>query len=285
MHAQFEKVVTGPERSFFVEEQRLPRFDAPWHFHPEMELTGILGSRGRRFVGDSIAPFREGELVLLGPDLPHFWHNEGAGLVGDVAHSVVVQFRREFLGAEVLQLPEFARIRRLLDRASRGLIFSKRYAGEGLERLQSLAGASGLRAVLMLLETLDFLASDSRARPLASLANLPVPDRRKEARLARVFGFAAQRFREEVTLADLAEAAAMSPAGFSRYFKNTTGRSPSDFLNDLRITHACQLLRETSRTVLDIAVDSGFPTLTNFNRRFRERTSMSPREYRQVFAG
>lgn len=284
MRAKFEKILFGPGRSFHVAEQNLPRFDAPWHFHPEIELTGILESRGRRFVGDSISAFREGELVLLGPDLPHFWQNESPLKRGVRARSVVVQFGIEFLGGEIWTKPEFANIRRLLEKSARGVEFSPGVAREAMRDLREIGGLSGLRALTRLLEVLERLASDPKPRLLASLSYSPLLDRRKEARLARVYEYAARHFRGQVTLPLLAKAAAMSPAAFSRYFKRSTGRAPSDFLNDLRTEHASRLLRETQRTVADIAAESGFPTLTNFNRRFRERMGTTPRDYRKTFA-
>ncbi|MEI8309925.1 MAG: AraC family transcriptional regulator [Verrucomicrobiota bacterium] len=283
MRARYEKITADPERSFHLAEQRLPRFDAPWHFHPEVELTWIVESRGRRFVGDSIAPFREGDLVLLGPDLPHLWQNEGPQQRGSRAHSVVVQFRTGFLGQEIYTRPEFQNLRQLFASAARGLEFSREFSRRAAEELRALGGMSGLRALTRLLELLEHLSTDRNARPLASLCYAPVLDRRKEARLARVYAYVARHFREEVTLAGLARSASMSPAAFSRYFKRSTGRAPSDFLNDLRIEHVCRLLRETNRTVSDIALDTGFSTLTNFNRRFRERTGTTPREYRRAF--
>jgi len=283
MRARYEKITPDHDRSFHVAEQRLARFDAPWHFHPEIELTWIVESRGRRFVGDSIAPFREGDLVLLGPDLPHLWQNEGPQERGSRAHSIVVQFGTGFLGREIYDRPEFQNIRRLFEAAGRGLEFSREYSRGAAEDLRALCKLSGLRALTRLLELLDRLSGDRKAKLLTSACYAPVLDRRKEARLARVYGYAARHFRERVTLPGLARAAAMSPAAFSRYFKRSTGRAPSDFLNDLRIEHACRLLRESPRTVADIALETGFSTLTNFNRRFRERAGTTPREYRRAF--
>lgn len=283
MRALFEKVPTDPSTSFHVVERKFARFDAPWHFHPEIELTCILESRGRRFVGDSLEPYREGEVVLLGPNLPHFWHTADAENPHIRAHSIVVQFTPDFLGDQIWFCPEFLAIRRMLDLAVHGLNFSPNRSKSAIKMLRELSGLKGVAALSLLLKTLDWLAKDRKAQRLATLSFAPVPDRRKEARLARVFEYAAKNFRGKITLAELAKVASMSTAGFSRYFQRANGRSLTIFLNDLRISHACQLLRETSRTVLDIALESGFPTLTNFNRRFRIHTNITPREYRRAF--
>jgi len=283
MRPIYEKIIPDPERSFHVAGQALKEFDAPWHFHPEIELTWIVESRGRRFVGDSIAPFQEGELVLLGKNLPHFWQNDGTQQSGSLARSVVVQFSSDFLGDEVWSRKEFQIIQRLLGRASRGLLFSRGCRAEVCAKMQMLTSLNGMKALVCLLDCLDRLAMDRNAKVLASIGYAPDLDRRKESRLARVFEFATLHFRESVSLPQLAEAARMSPAAFSRYFKRATGRAPSDFLNDLRIEYASRLLRETTRTVADIAADTGYSTLTNFNRRFRERVGMTPSVYRKLF--
>jgi len=283
MRAFHEKIFPDPDRSFHVAEQKIQEFDAPWHFHPEIELTWIVESRGRRFVGDSIASFQEGELVLLGKDLPHFWQNDGPQRRGTCAHSIVVQFRPDFLGEAVRECKEFQMIQRLLKRAARGLQFSRKRSAEVCARLRALTSLKGMPALICLLDCLDRLASDHNAKPLASIGYAPDLDRRKEQRLAKVIEFATRHYRESISLPQLADAAGMSPAAFSRYFKRTTGRAPSDFLNDLRVEQACCLLRETTRTVADIAAQTGYATLTNFNRRFRERTGMTPSAYRKLF--
>lgn len=283
MRPFYEKIIPDPGRSFHVAEQALKEFNVPWHFHPEIELTWIVESRGRRIVGDSIAPFQEGELVLLGTDLPHLWQNDGPRRRASCSRSVVVQFGSEFLGQEVWNCREFKTIQRLLERASRGLLFTRSCAAEVCTKMHALTSLKGMKALICLLDCLDRLAMDRNARALASVGYAPDLDRSKQRRLARVFEFATNHFRESVSLPQIAEAAAMSPAAFSRYFKRATGRAPSDFLNDLRIEHACRLLRETTRTVADISTDAGYSTLTNFNRRFKERTGMPPSAYRNVF--
>lgn len=286
MRARFEKIGLAPGRSFAIVERRLARFDAPWHFHPEIELTLIEAGAGRRFVGESIEPFAAGDLVLLGSNLPHFWHTEGRQPRGRPCHSIVVQFAPDFLGAEFWLRPEATAVYRLLAAAARGLHISGPGAGKAAERLRRLVRLDGLPAVLELLAILHGLAEASRQhRPLASAAYVPSLDRASEGRLARVYAFLLARFRGPVTLAQIAREASMTPAGFSRHFKRMTGRNVSVFLNELRVGHAARLLSETSRGIAEIAVDSGFATLSNFNRRFRERMACSPRDYRRALVG
>jgi AraC-like DNA-binding protein len=286
MRAQLETINPGRNRSFLYSERRIPRFDSPWHFHPEIELTLILSSAGRRFVGDSIEPFAAGDLVLIGPNLPHFWHNPESSTrqPPPPAHSIVVQFLPETWGSSFWSMPECTRVRRLLARSARGLQFSGASARQAARRLQALGSQKGLPALLELVSILDLLGGDRSSRPLASFAYEPSLNDRTQARLGRVYGFLIEQFREPITLSQIATVAAMTPPGFSRYFRRTTGRNVSVFLNELRVDHAAQLLAETDRTIADIALGSGFPTLSNFNRRFRERLGLPPRDYRRALA-
>ena len=283
MRPRFEKIQAGLDHSFRVDERRLARFDAPWHFHPELELTFIVASRGRRFVGDSVERFAEGDLVLLGPNLPHFWHNEGRQPPGAKAHSVVVQFRGDFLGPDLWTKPEFAATERLCTRAARGLHFSGAVARQVSARILTLPRLAGLARLLELLALFDLLAGARNARLLASAAYEPNLGLHDEERLGRVYAFLMRRFREPLSLAQIARVAAMTPEAFSRYFKRVTGWNVSVFLNELRIDHAGRMLRETSRRVADVAGEAGFPTLSNFNRRFRGRTGFTPLAYRSAF--
>lgn len=282
MRARFENLVPVAGRSFHVAERRLARFDAPWHFHPEVELTYILSSRGRRFVGDSIEPFAAGDLVLLGSNLPHFWHNEATGRHrSEPAHSIVVQFRPQFLGAEFMEAPELARVRRLIERAGRGLAFSAARLPRVVEGLTALTRLQGLPALVQLLSLLDELAG-ARARLLATEAYAPRLDLKAESRLARAYAFMLGHFRDPITLEQIARVASMTPSAFSRFFKRSTGRNVSVVLNEVRVGHAAQQLQGGDSGVAEIAYAAGFPTLSNFNRRFREQLGRSPTEFRRV---
>lgn len=283
MRALFEKIPASPTQSFRVEERRISRFDSPWHFHPEIELTCILESRGRRFVGDSAERFAEGDLVLLGPNLPHFWHNEDSQLPKTKAHSIVVQFDLNFLGPAVWEKPEFAAIRRLLTRANRGLHFPGASSRLVVGRLRLLTKASGLHALTELLHILHLLAEARGGRSLATAAYEPSLNRQAEARLARVYAYLMENFRRPLTLAQIARIACMTPEAFSRYFKRVTGRNVSVFLTELRIDYAARLLRESNHSISDTSGEAGFVTLSSFNRHFRERMNCTPRHYRQVY--
>lgn len=280
MKARFEKIQLRSGNSFAVIEHDLPAFDTTWHFHPEIELTLITRSSGRRIVGNSLESFTAGDLVLLGPNLPHFWQNDGPPRVGR-SGAIVIQFNRDTWSRQFWTTAELTAIDRLLQRSARGLVFSGPSARSAATRIRNLPPLRGLPAFLELLAILDLL-SRGRSRPLCPDHYDPQLDRRAEARLGRAIAFLSVHYREPVTLPEVARCGAMAPAAFSRYFKRVTGTNVMAFLNDLRVERACRQLRETSSGIGTIAFESGFTTLSSFNRRFRERMQCSPRNYRQM---
>ena len=76
MKAQFQKISINEGISFIAKELELPHFDNEYHYHPEYELKYVIQSKGKRFVGDNVENFQEGDLVLLGPNIPHYWNND-----------------------------------------------------------------------------------------------------------------------------------------------------------------------------------------------------------------
>jgi AraC-like DNA-binding protein len=277
MQARAERVSTAGDAAFAVKRRRDPRFGFYWHFHPEAELTLIVRSRGRRFVGDSIEDYRDGDLVLLGPDLPHTWQSAG----GTRRHeAVVVQFRPDFLGRGFLGRPEAARVRRLLERAAVGLQFTGRAQREAARSMEALERRSGLSRIAGLLELLETLARSREARPLSSPAFRPSLRRGDGRRIDRVLRFLSEAFTGPVALADAADRAHLSVPAFCRFFRRSTGKTFVDALHELRVGFACRRLIESDEPVASIAFASGFNNLSNFNRRFRALRGTSPREYR-----
>jgi len=282
--ASYEKIETAPGRSFAFREFDLPAFDSPWHFHPEFELTLVTSGTGRRFVGDHIAEYGPGDLALLGPELPHFWHTETAGNEHERSRSLVVQFLPAFLGEAFFQLPELDAIKGLFANASRGLRFTGRTQKRAAEILTRMASRSPQGQLLGLLEALDMLSRSLDVEVLATEGFAPVLDTRTEERINRCQAYIFDHLNEPLRLDEVAAHMTMSPSAFSRYFKRTMGKTFSHFVNELRVGKACRALLETERPVAGIAYECGFNNLSNFNRRFKELRGVSPRRFRELHA-
>lgn len=275
--ATFEHVATGPEQSWHFSERHGTRFGFSWHFHPEFELTLITEGTGTRFVGDRIEAYEPGDLVLIGPQLPHTY----VSAPGPDHHgAIVAQFRHDFLGEGFFDRPEFAKVEELLRRSWRGLAFFGNPDTSALRELEQLAPS---RRTLALLGVLCGLADHRSVRPLASEHYVPARDEKSMSRIDAVFRLLQSSYSSQITLDDVAKVAHMSGAAVSRFFRRTTGTTITAYLNELRVSAACRQLADTERPVSTIAADSGYSNLSHFNRRFRTLTGMSPREYRRHF--
>jgi AraC-like DNA-binding protein len=276
MKPQFEDIDSKKgTNSYLAYRYGTSFFPFLWHYHPEYELTLILEGSGQRMVGDCLEYFVPGDLVLLGPGLPHTWVSE------EPSAAVVIQFSEAFI-APLFQYPECDRLRGLLARSSQGLYFPpKRPAIESISRLPARKGARRITGLLDILQTLAGGAS----RALASPYFQPSAGRRSEDRIAKVFRYIHRHSSEEVPLKKIAALINLSESAFCKFFKRTTGKTFSDYVADIRVGHACHLLSESDDTIAGVAYRSGFDSLTYFNRVFLRKKGMRPREFRQRLSG
>jgi len=280
----FEKTPQRQWESFHCEVVRGSSYNATWHFHPEYQLTLVLKSHGHRLVGDKITPLQAGDLVLLGSNLPHVWHQEeAAGTSSRAVHAIIVRFLETFLGSDFLEIPEAEPARRLLKRAARGLHITGRTREVVADKMQHLAASQGLERVAQLLSILETLARSKELQSIASVGFVPNLSREDQGRMERVCNFIHARIGETIDREQVATEAHLSIGAFSRFFKLRTGKTLPEYVNELRVGRACRLLAEADTKVTDVAMECGFQNLANFNRRFREITKVTPREYRRQF--
>lgn len=264
---------SGASLTAFVRKEK--SFDWNWHYHPEIELTWIRHGHGRRLVGDHAAHYRAGDLVLLGGNLPHTWISAGESRRNE---AVVVQFQAP--PPELLGLPEFLDVARLLGSAGAGLQFPNAKPVEDL--LRGLVKEKGLAAWLRMAEILGRLATAKESEALASSRYRHDRSQKLASRMGRVIEFIEKNFREDIALADAAGVAGLTESAFSRLFSRITNQTFVSYRNACRVREACRALIETDDQVIRIAGECGFENLANFNRRFRERQGMTPREYRRL---
>lgn len=279
-----ETVPKSDQESFHCEVVRGTSYGAQWHFHPEYQITLALKGRGHRVVGDSLAPLVAGDLVLVGSNLPHVWHqDQGKASSKDTVHAIVIRFLSDFLGDEFLHSPEMDSIRRLLKQSARGLHVRGATCMEATARIKRLAESKGFSRVIELLALLDLLSHSKDLKPLSSPNFAPELKGGDQDRMERVLHYIHSHLTEPIDRDEVATRASLSPGAFSRFFKTRTGKSLPQYVNELRIGRACSILAEGDAKVSDIALDSGFENLANFNRQFRSITGMMPRQYREEF--
>jgi AraC-like DNA-binding protein len=279
--------VENPNRAFLlIHEKRVPSPRFLWHFHDVYELNLVVSGAGTRFVGDHISHFEAGDVVLMGPNLPHTWCGDGGARVkrrSGIYQAVNVQFADGFLGESLPSDPEWHHVRALLARAARGISFSGTTKEMVRERMLDLATRSGPAKLMAFLDILEVLSTAERFQLLSSLDHVPVLPGAREKRIDGVCTYINEHYTEQVTHADAAAIARMGTAGFSRFFKRTMGKTFTDYVTELRLAHACRLLIETDIAIAAIAYQSGFNNLSNFNRRFMQHKQVNPRVYRRRY--
>lgn len=266
------------QHSFLAFEIKQKKLDFFWHYHPEYELTFIVKGKGRRLVGDSYQYFESGDLVLIGPELPHTWVSD-SGLKGN-CEAVVIQFSVEFI-ERFTALDELSGIRKMLTLSNQGISINENKSASLKEVLKGLPYKSGIEKVTGLLHILDIL-STVKMTTLASPFFQPLKGRENEKRINIVCQYIQKHATETLTIHKAAALIHLSPSAFCKFFKRMTAKTFSDYVNEIRITNVCNDLLATDKQVAEIAYENGFETLTYFNRIFLKKKNMSPSSYRKV---
>ena len=280
------KNIESQTGSLTIQELVEPHFDPNWHFHPHYQLFTVLEGTGTRIIGDSIRHFEPGDTVFLGPDVPHLWRNDDEYFKKESllkTHGIVLYFQQDFLGNEFLSKPEMQPIRQLLTESKKGIVYTREAREMIRVALHQLLHRDGFERVLRTLELLNKLAHSAESQPITSFQYVNTYKVSETERMQKVHSYVLQHFKNEIRLGEAASLAGMSEAAFCRYFKTRSNKTFTDFVSEIRIGHACKLLIETSYTISQIAYESGFDTLSNFNRNFKKITLQTPREYRAAF--
>lgn len=249
-----------------------------WHIHPEIELVYVNGGSGKRHIGNQLSYFSDGDLILLGSSLPHYGFTDR--LTGNKTETIV-QMPADFPGSHFLELPELVDIKKLFERAKRGIVFHGRTkvdAGAMLEEIIDLDPFDRLLHLLKVLKTLS-LSSDYEVLNVNAIAlevNILENDR-----INKVYEHVRSNFKSNITLHEVADLAGMTVPSFCRYFKKMAGKTFTQFVNEYRIVHAIKLLSEGQSSITDISLESGFPNFSHFNKTFKNFTGKSPSAYRK----
>lgn len=263
--------------SFHAYRIVVPHFEFKWHFHPEYELTYIVKGSGYRLVGNTYEEFQAGDFVLLGRHVPHTW--SGKSLEGEPVEAVVIQFIKEPMDS-ILSCQEGVALQNLLNEAAYGIRFTVREAW--IQQLNHLVTLEGLNRMLLGIALLEELAQ----APYERISPNPIHHSfspQQELRINTICRYIIGHFSEPLTVEKVASVSGMSTSNFCKFFKKATGKTFSDYVNEIRIQEACMLLRETERKISTVASDCGFETLSYFNRVFLAKKNCRPMAYRKSY--
>jgi AraC-like DNA-binding protein/quercetin dioxygenase-like cupin family protein len=273
-----EAIDPGFESSFKLRKYTRSQCGKPfWHFHPEYEIVYISNGRGKRHIGDHLSYYEDGDLIFLGPNLPHFGFTEEQQ---DEHIQVVLQMRENFLGEDFWNRPELWQIQALFERAATGISFSgatKHQVGRALLDMLEQRPLDRLIALLAVLRDL----SESTEYELLNADGLALEvNTQDRARMQSVYELVETHFQRPIPLEEVASLASMTVPAFCRYFKRLTYKTFTEFVNDFRLAYARRLLAETDMTVAALSFEAGFNNLSHFNKLFKAATGLSPSAYR-----
>lgn len=252
-----------------------------WHYHPEIELVLVGGGSGKRQIGSNISYFSNGDLILIGSNLPH------CGMTNENTNNdyeVVIQFSQDFLGNELWNAPEMNRIFQMLETAKSGIVFGETVKKTLQPQIAGLAGSSSLNKLLKLIDILDNLAQTDDFKILNAGKYYLQTHKEDNDRINLIFNHVKDNFQNQISLEEVADLATMTVPSFCRYFKKITNKTFTQFVNEYRITHSLKLLAEQPMSISEICFESGFNNFSYFNKTFKEHTQKSPSEYRKAFS-
>ena len=270
-------------QSFIFYHERNPF--SRWHYHPEFELVLINKGSGKRMVGDHIDQFEEGDLVLVGSNLPHEWlcndqyFNKENGFKGE---GIVVQFLENFLGETFFNIPENEKMRKVLDDSTQGCLILGETKKKISDTMLSMINASPEVRLYALFTIFETISRTKEYQLLASPNFTSTFQAEKSNAMKKVIKYIMQNFQKKIQMKDVLEVVNMSSTTFSVLFKKTYNLTFSEYVLKVRIGYACSLLMDNNRSISQISFDAGFDNLSNFNRLFKKAKQLTPKEYRKT---
>jgi AraC-like DNA-binding protein len=278
------QIPKGTEEAFRVQTDDVPHLYNHLHQHPEIQLTLIKESNGTLIAGDYVGPFHTGDVFVIGGNQAHVFRNDEKFFnKRSKAIAITIFFDETTFGENFWMLEEMKPLQQFLKNSSGGFRITGRKKKLLAEKLLSITNAKGIDRLIIFLEILKLLGNRKEMEPLAKLVlqrNIKSYDGN---RLNKVIEFTFKEFQRPITLKEVSSLANLTPEAFCKYFKTRTRKTYINFLNEIRVNHACRLLTE-DKTIADICYDCGFMNLSNFNRIFKKIKQLAPGEWRKINA-
>lgn len=277
MKTLVQKIALDANQSFACRIYETPHFETNWHKHPEYELITILKGHGTAMIGDHVCDYKVNDVFFIAGNLPHWFRKNHPKMVGSVQ---VVHFTANCWGEGLLQMPEMKIIQTLLAK-NNGIQLQKGLKKKIHQDIQAIAGAKGFDRLLMLLKCLHTIGSSPQYKTLT--VDFHDPASSVNPAIEKIIDYSFKHFLEPVTLEQIAGIVNMTIPTFCRFFKKNIKKTYFDFIRDLRISHACKLLSNTDKPILEICYESGYKSWAHFSKQFKEVKEQTPSQYRKQY--
>jgi AraC-like DNA-binding protein len=272
-------VVLPDNQSFLVREIELKHNKGIIHTHNKYELNFIVDAIGRRFVSGNISSYLPGDLVFMGPEVPHCWEIDNKEIN---PKAIVVHFNREFFEQYIMNVPEFLFLQQLVKKSTYGL-FIKGGDSETVKKMlnELFNPVSSFDNLLQILKILKYLALVNDYQTLENPDFQWDPSLPQNNRLKKVYEYVFFNFQGDIRLNEVSSLVGITEGAFCAFFKKSTKKTFSDFVKEVRIGFACKLLnQDTDKPISDVCFESGYNNFSNFNRQFKEIVGVTPKDYR-----
>ena len=285
MKELLEEIKLNPHESFYIGIFQDHIDKSRWHYHQEFELSFITEGSGKRLVGDSIEPFHPGDLIFIGPRIPHVWFSEksqGKQHSGRTLESVYMLFNNDILPAELTGLPEFNHVRKAINFSKRGIRITGETLNEVSRLMLQLPYLNQIKRLMFFYEIMDLIGRSNSFSYLASTSYVKNKFETANSRVNRIHEFLMKNYQNDIDLDEVADIVHMASASACRFFKSSTGLTIFEYLNKIKIDYSCQLLLNTDLNIVDISYDCGFNNLSHFNKQFRKFIHKTPSQFRKL---
>lgn len=282
MEIFYEKFVHDTCYTISCLDVEVPKLVVPYHYHPETEIIYVEKGSGTMFVGDHSESFREGDVGMIGPNLPHVWKSDPVykqNIPGLTTHVYVIHFHDPIFTGSLSVLPEMEGISKLIQESHLGIRFHGNNAWDLGEMIKQVVVSSGVNKLTGLLSLLNKMSETPERYLLCSHGFAKIRNSADIDRFDKAYKFMIDNFQNEIDLNMVASLIGMTPTSFCRYFKKHTTKSFHTVLNEIRIGHACKLLIENRMNISGICRESGFNNISNFNEQFKKLKGLTPGQF------
>ena len=277
----FENIYIPNKQSFI--SRKLPLAANPRiHSHKNFELNYITSGTGRRIVGDNISGFKKGDLVLLGPNLPHCWEVLDSEK-GVNPSCITTYFSEGIITSDFFKMPELEKVVDLLKQSNTGIRFKVNNGSKIKEILEEMTECRGLEYYIGLLKIFNILIKAEEREKLSNPMNQSPIFSKNLEKINKVYEYVFQNIQEGIKLEEASAVLNMAPSSFCRFFKKKTNVTFMEYVKSVRIGIAAKLLAETDKQITQICFESGYNNLANFNHYFKRSLGQTPSDYRKSF--
>ncbi len=265
-----------------VQVDEVPHFYDQLHQHPEIQIMLIKAGEGTLIAGDYVGRFQAGDVFAIGSGQPHVFRCDQSfykdnSSIG--AKSISLYFSEKYFGKELWGSNELAGVREFAHACRQGFQLSGAALKESAICVEQLSRCSGLEKLIGFFSLLKLLAKTKNKKNLALQSSRLLV--REEGRMNSIVEFTFRESYRKIYLTEVAKLANISVEAFCRYFKLHTRKTYINFLNEVRVSHACKLLIQKDCSIQQVCYQTGFSNVSNFNRIFKKITAKTPLSFRK----